>query len=52
MKRLLLAILLVHPIARAGHSQPATEKPLRFVADPKGQHVAPAAVETAATASI
>jgi hypothetical protein len=50
MKPLLMAILLVSPIAGVGHSQPATDEPLLFVADLRGRHVAPAAVETAASA--
>ena len=50
MKHIWLACVLVVTAASSGATQTAPEQPLMFVADLRGQLVAPAAVETAATA--
>jgi len=50
MKRIWLTCVLVVTAASPGGTQTASEPPLIFVADLRGQVVAPAAVETAATA--
>src|SRR3990170_5015666 len=50
MKHIWLTCVLVVIAASTGGTQTASESPLIFVADLRGQLVAPAAVETAATA--
>jgi hypothetical protein len=50
MKHIWLACVLVVTAASSGATQTPPEQPLMFVADLRGQLVAPAAVETAATA--
>jgi hypothetical protein len=50
MKRVWLTCLLLVAAGASGRSQTSAEQPLMFVADLRGHHVAPAAVDTAATA--
>src|SRR5687767_12094167 len=50
MSRLLVVVLAGAALASTGHAQGTDEKALIFVADLQGRFVAPAAVETSATA--
>lgn len=50
MRTILAAIVLAFAAAGAGHAQTRNEQALMFVADMQGRFVAPAAVETSATA--